>query len=165
MTVPPSTAGVTVVESSRLGNTTVIPVSAESGETDLTVLLRSMKPELARGQFVFVTVTDIDSLPRLDPFASVVEPEGLSLVLRKGQADQFFLAYDFVAAWIILRVHYSLHAVGLTAAVSAVLARAGISCNVIAGFHHDHLLVPDDRADEALDVLRTSTKTSGQQTT
>ena len=42
---------------------------------------------------------------------------------------------------------------GLTAAVSTALAGAAISCNVLAGFHHDHLFVPADRADEALDVL------------
>jgi hypothetical protein len=43
--------------------------------------------------------------------------------------------------------------VGLTAAVSGVLADAGISCNILAGFHHDHLLVPEDDLDSALEVL------------
>ena len=46
-------------------------------------------------------------------------------------------------------------AVGLTAAVSTALARAGIACNMLAGFHHDHLLVPLNRLDDALDVLDT----------
>ena len=27
-------------------------------------------------------------------------------------------------------------------------------CNVLAGYHHDHLLVPAERADEAVSVLR-----------
>lgn len=131
-----------------------------SGETDLNVLLLGMEPELVAGQFVFVTVPNVDTSPRLDPLASVVEPEGLSLVLRKDQADQAGLAYDFVAAWVTLRVRSSLHAIGLTAAVSAALAKAGVSCNVIAGFHHDHLLVPHDRANEVMDVLRGLTKQS-----
>ena len=138
--------------------------SAEFGETDLTVLLMGMEPELVAGQFVFVTVPVVASLPRLDPLASVVEPEGLSLVLHKDQADQAGLAYDFVSAWVTLRVRSSLHAVGLTAAVSTALAGAGMSCNVIAGFHHDHLLVPHDRADEAMSVLRGLTATSGMYT-
>lgn len=129
-------------------------VDVESGETDLDALLMSMEPELRPGQFVFVTVSDVGSLPHVDPLASVVEPEGLSLVLHKTQAEELGFAIDFVAAWITLRVHSSLHAVGLTAAVSTRLAEAGMSCNVIAGFHHDHLLVPYDRADEALTVLR-----------
>lgn len=138
----------------------MLSIPVESGESDLPVLLQSMEPELISGQFVFVTVADVDALPRLDPVASVVEPEGLSLVLRKAEADQVGLTYDFIAAWLTLRVHSSLHAVGLTAAVSAALARAGVSCNVIAGFHHDHLLVPQDRANEAMDVLRGLTKQS-----
>ena len=45
----------------------------------------------------------------------------------------------------------TLEQVGLTALFSRALADAGISCNVLAGVHHDHLLVPADRADEALE--------------
>lgn len=51
-------------------------------------------------------------------------------------------------------MHSALAAVGLTAVVSAALAQAGISCNVIAGYHHDHLLVPLDSVEEALTILR-----------
>ena len=54
---------------------------------------------------------------------------------------------------ITLRVHSSLHAVGLTAAVSAELARHAVSANVVAGYFHDHVLVPSDRAEEALKHL------------
>ena len=43
-------------------------------------------------------------------------------------------------------------AVGLTAAFSHALGEAGISCNVTAGYHHDHLLVPSARADEAVEA-------------
>ncbi len=50
-------------------------------------------------------------------------------------------------------MHSSLEAVGLTAAVSAALTEAKISCNVLAGFHHDHLLVPVADAERALEVL------------
>lgn len=124
-----------------------------SGETNLEVLLSRLTPVLVAGEFVFVSVPDAQSHPRLDPLATVVEPEGLTLVLTREQADEAGFPYDFVAAWITLRVHSSLHAVGLTAAVSTALAGNGISCNVIAGFHHDHLLVPHERADEALAIL------------
>nr|WP_269151213.1 ACT domain-containing protein [Spelaeicoccus albus] len=64
------------------------------------------------------------------------------------------MPYSFVAGWITLQVHSALDAVGLTAAVSTALATAEISCNVIAGNYHDHLLVPIDRLDDALGVLR-----------
>ena len=30
---------------------------------------------------------------------------------------------------------------------------SGISCNVIAGFHHDHIFVPIEKAEEALQCL------------
>jgi hypothetical protein len=85
--------------------------------------------------------------------ASVNEPEGLSVVLRRADADERSLPYRFVAAWIRLDVHSALDAVGLTAAVSSCLAAAGMSCNVIAGRYHDHLLVPHGRAAEALALL------------
>jgi len=43
--------------------------------------------------------------------------------------------------------------VGLTAAVAGALAEAGIACNVVAGFHHDHLFVPWERREDALAIL------------
>lgn len=89
----------------------------------------------------------------IEAAATVSEPEGRCAVVARSDADQAGLAYDFVAAWIVLRVESALHAVGLTAAVSAALAGAGIACNVLAGLRHDHLLVPVSQADAALAVL------------
>ena len=43
---------------------------------------------------------------------------------------------------ITLDVHSSLESVGFLAAVSARLAAAGIPCNAVSAFHHDHLFVP-----------------------
>lgn len=77
----------------------------------------------------------------LEPFATVDEDEGLTLVLARSQADRAGLAYGYLAARVTLQIHSVLAAVGLTAALSTRLAEAGISCNVIAGYHHDHLLV------------------------
>ena len=123
-----------------------------SGETRLAALLETLSPQRRPGSFVFVPVDEppVD----LEVLASVVEPEGLSLVVTREDAERLGFGYDFVAAWITLRVHSALDAVGLTAAVSTALAEAGISCNVVAGYHHDHLLVPLDRAEDALIVLR-----------
>jgi hypothetical protein len=50
-------------------------------------------------------------------------------------------------------VHSSLEAVGLTAAFATALSREGISCNVLAGHHHDHILVATADAERAMDVL------------
>ena len=127
-------------------------VAAAAGERDLTALLAGMRPELREGAFVFVTVDSVP--PGVVPLASCVEDEGLSLVLRREQADAAGLAHDLVCAWIVLRVHSALDAVGLTAAVAEALTGVEMPCNVIAARHHDHLLVPHDRAQEALAVLQ-----------
>ena len=124
-----------------------------AGETSLSVLLASMSATLRPGEYVFSTVVGLEATTGVEVLASVTEPEGLSLVTTRDEADRTGLPYDFVAAWITLRVHSALDAVGLTAAVSSALTEAGISCNVIAGYYHDHLLVPADRGQQALSVL------------
>ncbi len=124
------------------------------GVSDLSVLLASMAPELRPGSYVFGTVVGPEVATELEVLASISEPEGLSVVVTREEAARCGWAPDFVVAWITLRVHSALHAVGLTAAVSNALAQAGMSCNVIAGHHHDHLLVPRERAEEALGLLR-----------
>ncbi|MFF7020990.1 ACT domain-containing protein [Streptomyces klenkii] len=123
-----------------------------AGERDLTKLLSGMRPELNAGRYVYVTV---EGEPPTDvaPVVTVREPEGLTLVVRQEEADAAGLAYEYVAGWITLRVHSALEAVGLTAAVSQALAQAGLSCNVVAGYHHDHLFVPYERAEEAVRLL------------
>lgn len=85
--------------------------------------------------------------------ALIAEDEATTVVLRREDADAAGLAYELVAAWITLTAETSLEDVGVTAAFSAKLAAAGIPCNVLAGVHHDHLLVPADRADEAVEAL------------
>ena len=123
------------------------------GERNLERLLTSLEPVQRPGTFVFAVVEEAAELEAVVPEATVREEEGLTVVLRREDADRLGIAYDHVAAWITLRVHSALDAVGLTAAVSTALADAGLSCNVIAGYHHDHLLVPADRAQEAITVL------------
>jgi uncharacterized protein len=120
------------------------------GLLDLSELLRGLKPEVRPGNFVMVSTNSHSGLQAL---ASVDEEEGTSLVLEQHKADAFRLEYSSVFAWITLTVHSSLDAVGLTAAVANTLASAGIPCNVLAGFHHDHLLVPSNRVDDAMAAL------------
>jgi len=54
-----------------------------------------------------------------------------------------------------------LDAVGLTAAVVGQLASGGISGNVIAARHHDHVVVPHERAQQALSVIEQLTDPTG----
>ncbi|MFJ3583114.1 ACT domain-containing protein [Streptomyces sp. NPDC090127] len=124
-----------------------------NAERDLTRLVAGMRPESNPGRYVFTTV-DGPAPAGVVPVVTVAEREGLTLVVRQEEADAAGLAYDYVAGWITLRVHSALDAVGLTAVVATGLAEAGLSCNVVAGFHHDHLFVEHARTDEALTVLR-----------
>jgi hypothetical protein len=126
-------------------------------EADLDVLLRTMSPRRNPGTYVWATVRG--ALPAaVVPVVTVREAEGTTLVVERGAAERAGLAFEFPSAWITLTVHSALEAVGFTAAFSAALTRAGISANVVAGFHHDHVFVPEERADEAMRILLSSTQ-------
>lgn len=114
-----------------------------AGERDLSRLLDALDPKLYPERYSFTATSD-PTLKEGD-FAIVREVEGLSAI-----------GPDPSGQWarISLGVHSSLEAIGLTAELSARLARKGISTNIIAGLFHDHLFVPWDRRDEALDCLR-----------
>jgi uncharacterized protein len=123
-----------------------------TAEGDLATLLASLTATARDERYVYVTVSHEDA-ETIGAAASIVEDEGTTLVIPQAEADALGLHYDYVAGWITLEVYSALSAVGLTAVVSSALADAGISCNILAGFHHDHLLVPEDDLDTALDVL------------
>ena len=125
------------------------------GETELNALLADLRPSLSPDTYVFCTLEGAryGDLADTAPLASVTEREGLTLVLTREQADQAELTYEGTFRCITLEVHSSLEAVGLTAAVAAVLGRHDISANVLAGYHHDHILVPAARAEQALVLL------------
>ena len=125
-----------------------------AGITDLAELLRSLEPVRHPEPYVLVTVPQAAPEDLAVAAAVIRETEGVTLVLPQREADRRGLAGDYAGAWITLTVHSSLEAVGMAAAVSAALAEVGIPCNMFAGYHHDHLLVPLDRADGALDALR-----------
>jgi len=126
-----------------------------AGEIDLNKLLASMSPELLDGEYVFCSFQNAQygDLPELEPFASCIEAEGLTLVIPRPRADKKGLGYDSTYRGITLKVHSSLDAVGLTAAVAAKLTDYGISANVIAGYFHDHLFVQSEQAQKAMAAL------------
>ncbi|MGL4317909.1 MAG: ACT domain-containing protein, partial [Pseudomonas sp.] len=112
-----------------------------TGETSLSKLLASLSPQLNPGEFVFCSVSDARVAQNAELLGSFREAEGTTLILARSEAERLGLAFDYIAAWITLQVHSSLAAVGLTAAFASALGKANISCNVIAGYHHDHLFV------------------------
>ena len=125
-----------------------------AGETDLNQLTKGMNPLLNHGDYVFTTVKSADHISRQDIICELKEAEGTTLVLAKEKADNLKLNYDYIAAWITLQVHSSLDAVGLTALFSGELAKHKISCNVIAGYYHDHIFVNTKDAEKSINILR-----------
>lgn len=109
---------------------------------DLSGMLAGMAPLLDARRWSFV-VGNGGGAPD-EAFAIIREDEGTTAIVPD-------LAGDF--ARITLTVHSALDGVGLTAAVAGALAERGIACNVVAGFHHDHLFVPWERREDALAAL------------
>ncbi len=120
---------------------------------DLRQMLRGMQPVLNPGSFVFATLRAGDILDPNRVVASMREPEGVSVIVDADYAQQVQLVPMLRCAWITLSVYSALDAVGLTAAFAKALADDGIGCNVVAGARHDHLFVPEDQAQAALDAL------------
>lgn len=125
-----------------------------AGETNLNKLIQGMTPVLNEGEYVYTSLTDLSKIDRQDTICEFKEKEGTTLVLDRKKADQLKLHYEFVASWITLEIHSSLEAVGLTAAFSKALAEHSISCNIMAGFFHDHLFVDAKDALKAMEVLK-----------
>lgn len=132
-----------------------------TGETDLPRLLRALRPARQPGRYVFGPVPTLAGLDLAECLGFFREAEACTVILPQAAADHHGLSYSFVAAWLTLRVHSALDAVGLTAAVSEALTRIGVSCNVVAAFYHDHLFVAEADAERALAALEELAAASG----
>lgn len=126
-----------------------------TGILDINELLKSMSPQIQKGDYVFCTVDgQLADFANLNPLATFIESEGLTLILEKNTADKAQIPYEGLFKQITLTVHSSLEAVGLTAAVANKLSDNGISANVVAAYYHDHIFVQADKANEALAALQ-----------
>jgi len=130
-----------------------------TGETNLDKLLKTMKPTLNVGEYVFCTTKDLKQFNISDVILFFKEDEGFTIILEQKVANHLKLDYTFIASWITLTVHSSLEAVGLTAAFSEALTKEKISCNVVAGYFHDHIFVDRKDAEKAMRVLNKFSET------
>lgn len=120
-------------------------------ERDLAIILQTMEPVVHPEPYGYGVWAG--GLLPIEPFATVSEDEGLTIVAPLAELRAAGMPSE---AWarISLTVHSDLAAVGLTAAFATALGAEGISCNVVAGYHHDHLFVQWDRRGDALAALR-----------
>jgi hypothetical protein len=124
-------------------------------ETDLSVLLKNLNPVASSENYVFTTLPAVKLSSTLVSVAKGMfqEREGTTLILPVAAAKQANLQFKGYYRCITCEVHSSLEAVGMTAAMSTALGKAGISANVVAAYYHDHIFVPAEKVDVALDVL------------
>lgn len=130
-----------------------------AGIIDINRLLRELSPKLHNETYVFVSLPSVPEggVESNQVFSIISEDEGKTLILTRAEANRRTLPYQGEFSRITLLVHSALHAVGLTAAVSTRLAEERIPANIVAGYYHDHVFVPSDRAGDAmaaLDLLR-----------
>ncbi|MEQ8604071.1 MAG: ACT domain-containing protein [Marivibrio sp.] len=123
------------------------------GERDLTRLLAGLAPSLDPALYRFVFSATPPDAERRAALMSFREAEGWTLILPADWPEADVGSASAPMARLTLRVHSSLEAIGLTAAVAGALTQAGISANVVAAYHHDHLFVPAADGERALAVL------------
>lgn len=123
--------------------------------SDLPSLLKSLSPELSDPVYAYAQVGDGSEIRDIAPIVVVLEEEGLCVIADRRVLEDMGLNYTYPCRKISLKVHSALEAVGLTAAVSTALTEAGISANIVAGLHHDHLFVAETEAEQAMEVLQT----------
>ena len=117
------------------------------GQTDLKKILESIDPYLVDESFIFMTTDQsLSSISNtLNPIASFMENEGLSLVITQATADKNAITYDSVFSCISLGVHSSLESYGLISIISRELTQNNISTNVFSGYYHDHIFVQSEK--------------------
>lgn len=133
-----------------------------NGEMDLKTLLATMQPVLLEARYVFCSVKQEQyNELALEPLGTFREQEGVTLIITEEQASQAGLSFDSSWACISLMVHSSLSAVGFLAVLTSRLAQACISVNAVSAFYHDHLFVPWESREIAMQVLEATVAAGG----
>ncbi|MEL6474930.1 MAG: ACT domain-containing protein [Pseudomonadota bacterium] len=116
-------------------------------ERDLSTLLSTLTVTRKPGLWAYSSEV---AAPGDDAIFAFKEEEGWTSVVEA----TIDTSADNRWVWLILDVYSDLHAVGFLAAVAQALAEADVPCNAVAGFHHDHIFVPEAKAKAAVAALR-----------
>jgi len=122
-----------------------------NGERNLETLLRTMQPQLTAGKWVFRTSPiGFDSATLDNAILMFKESEGMTIIIPATDEEAH------VPAWgmITLSIHSDLEAVGFLAAITTALAAMDIPVNAVSAYFHDHIFVPYERREDAMECLR-----------
>ena len=122
-----------------------------NGECNLETLLRTMQPQLKAGKWVFRTSpTSFDAATLDTAILMFKESEGVTIISPASDEEAH------VPAWgmITLSIHSDLEAVGFLAAITSALAAIDIPVNAVSAYFHDHIFVPYERREDAMECLR-----------
>ena len=121
-------------------------------ERDLKQLLKTLRVVVRDGVWAYATYAG-------DVWNGAKKPQNVALIFEEREGTTVIARVDENTrednrwVWLELSVFSDLHAVGFLATIAKALAEADVPCNAVAGFHHDHIFVPEDKAETAIAVL------------
>ena len=126
-------------------------------ESDLSKLLETLSVIRRAGVWRFETIdkdeaswTELVTLRDVRNIAMLFqESEGLTVITSAEAATPQNNRW----IWLELSVYSDLQAVGFLAKVANALAEANVPCNAVAAYHHDHIFVPEGKADAAIRAI------------
>ncbi len=130
--------------------------------SDLDELLKNLKPSLQEGKYFLSSIDESQLMVIVNYLNYIVdvfrEKEGFSIVFSEEILEDMETASKSSAvgpfAMISLEVYSDLMAVGLLAKITRALASEKISVNAFSAYHHDHLFVPYEKKDKAIEILQ-----------
>lgn len=126
-----------------------------SNPSSLQEVLQNLDPVISQHTYVYVGVTNQSLLKVLgyDPIAFYKENAGITLILRKEEADNNLLTYTHEYCKIDLNAPFHIDCTGLTAILSSSLAKAGVAIRPYQTAYSRSLFVKKDDAHTALEIL------------
>lgn len=122
-------------------------------EKRLDALLAAIQPELDSEEWAFACVDATFPVALAKPLLVFHEREGATIVAPAAELARFNVSYEGTWRRIVINAYSALDAVGFLAEMTRALTAENIPANVVSAYHHDHLFVPSDRAQDALTAL------------